>query len=221
MPFPLYSTSVFIRLSSLLLLFILLASIAIFCLHLFLTHPGLYPDLLSRLDLCIALIALALLIFLLARRNELLLRMDFLALLKAVEDGRRLERVEFYNDQILMNGKFPFHSYPIKMFAALPAHIAFNFTSRLDPYAHLCPSVGVLCARLGRSGDWVGEFGFDRLNRLVCEIDQRMGQLSERRLEKVRTGHCYYTAACGILPELANNVCAHFPIPPINSFKGE
>ena len=149
-----------------------------------------------------------------ARRNELLLRMDFLALLKAVEDGRRLERVEFYNDQILINGKLSgglIHS--LKCFAALPAHIAFNFTSRLDPYAHLCPSVGVLCARLGRSGDWVGEFGFDHLNRLVCEIDQRMGQLSERRLEKVRTGHCYYTAACGILPELANNVCVSCQFP--------
>jgi hypothetical protein len=89
---------------------------------------------------------------------------------------------------------------------ALPAHIAFNFAVRSDPYAHLCPSVGVLCARFGHSGDWVGEFGFDRLNRIACEIDQRIGQLSEKRVEKVRTGHCYYTMACGILPEMAKNV---------------
>uniref|UniRef100_A0A914MCU5 Uncharacterized protein n=1 Tax=Meloidogyne incognita TaxID=6306 RepID=A0A914MCU5_MELIC len=119
--------------------------------------------------------------------------MDFLALLKGVEDGKKLERTEFLNDQILRN--------------ALPSHIAFNFGSRNEPFSHLCPSVGILCAKLGRPGDWVGEFGFDRLNRLVCEIDQRLGQLSESsRLEKVRTSHCFYTAACGILPELAKNV---------------
>uniref|UniRef100_A0A915NYT0 adenylate cyclase n=1 Tax=Meloidogyne floridensis TaxID=298350 RepID=A0A915NYT0_9BILA len=162
--------SAFLRLSSSLLLLILLSAIALFCPHIFLTHFDLYPNLLTRLDILTLLIGLSLLIFLLARRNELLLRMDFLALLKGVEDGKKLERTEFLNDQILRN-------------------------------------VGILCAKLGRPGDWVGEFGFDRLNRLVCEIDQRLGQLSESsRLEKVRTSHCFYTAACGILPELAKNV---------------
>uniref|UniRef100_A0A915M3D2 adenylate cyclase n=1 Tax=Meloidogyne javanica TaxID=6303 RepID=A0A915M3D2_MELJA len=162
--------SAFLRLSSSLLLLVLLSAIALFCPHIFLTHFYLYPNLLARLDTLTLLIGLSLLIFLLARRNELLLRMDFLALLKGVEDGKKLERTEFLNDQILRN-------------------------------------VGILCAKLGRPGDWVGEFGFDRLNRLVCEIDQRLGQLSESsRLEKVRTSHCFYTAACGILPELAKNV---------------
>jgi len=61
---------------------------------------------LARLDILTLLIGLSLLIFLLARRNELLLRMDFLALLKGVEDGKKLERTEFLNDQILRNGKF-------------------------------------------------------------------------------------------------------------------
>ncbi|CAK5099832.1 unnamed protein product [Meloidogyne enterolobii] len=168
--------SAFLRLSSSLLLLILLSAISLFCPHIFLTHFDLYPNLLARLDILALLIGLSLLIFLLARRNELLLRMDFLALLKGVED-------------------------------ALPSHIAFNFGSRNEPFSHLCPSVGILCAKIGRPGDWVGEFGFDRLNRLVCEIDQRLGQLSESsRLEKVRTSHCFYTAACGILPELAKNV---------------
>ncbi|KAL7075514.1 hypothetical protein ACQ4LE_005346, partial [Meloidogyne hapla] len=185
--------SAFLRLSSSLLLFILLSAIALFCPHIFFTHFDLYPNLLARLDILTLLIGLSLLIFLLARRNELLLRMDFLALLKGVEDGKKLERSEFLNDQILRN--------------ALPSHIAFNFGARSEPFSHLCPSVGILCAKIGRPGDWVGEFGFDRLNRLVCEIDQRLGQLSEcSRLEKVRTSHCFYTAACGILPELAKNV---------------
>nr|CAD2136026.1 unnamed protein product [Meloidogyne enterolobii] len=185
--------SAFLRLSSSLLLLVLLSAIALFCPHIFLTHFDLYPNLLARLDTLTLLIGLSLLIFLLARRNELLLRIDFLALLKGVEDGKKLERTEFLNDQILRN--------------ALPSHIAFNFGSRNEPFSHLCPSVGILCAKIGRPGDWVGEFGFDRLNRLVCEIDQRLGQLSESsRLEKVRTSHCFYTAACGILPELAKNV---------------
>ncbi|KAF7639544.1 hypothetical protein Mgra_00000873 [Meloidogyne graminicola] len=164
--------SAFLRLSSTLLLFILLFSIVLFCPHLFITHSDLYPNLLARLDILTLLIGLSFLIFLLARRNELLLRMDFLALLKA-----------------------------------LPLHIALNFGSRNEPFSHLCPSVGILTAKIGKPGDWIGEFGFDRLNRLICEIDQRLGQLSEcSRLEKVRTSHCFYTAACGILPELAKNV---------------
>jgi hypothetical protein len=83
-----------------------MAALGLFCLHLFVTHAALYPDLLSRIDLLGALIGLALLLFMLARRNELLLRMDFLALLKSVEDARKIERIEFLNDQILLNGKF-------------------------------------------------------------------------------------------------------------------
>nr|CAD2140967.1 unnamed protein product [Meloidogyne enterolobii] len=182
--------SAFLRLSSSLLLLILLSAIALFCPHIFLTHFDLYPNLLARLDILALLIGLSLLIFLLARRNELLLRMDFLALLKGVEDGKKLERTEFLNDQILRN--------------ALPSHIAFNFGSRNEPFSHLCPSVGILCAKIGRPGDWVGEFGFDRLNRLVCEIDQRLGQLSESsRLEKVHDAPCTIGEQLSSLAELA------------------
>ncbi|KAL3091318.1 hypothetical protein niasHS_007111 [Heterodera schachtii] len=187
-------SAVFPRFPSVLLLPLLLSAVAVLSVHLFLSHPSLYT--LStpfvRLELLLALLTLALLLFLNSRRNELLLRMDFLAMLRAMEDDQRLQRTEFLNDQILHN--------------ALPAHIALNYASRTEPFVHLCPSVGVLCARLGQAGDWVGEFGFDRLNRIVCDMDQRLAQLSEHRLEKVRSAHSVYVVACGILPELARNV---------------
>ena len=94
----------FIRLWALLLLPVLLAAIGLFGLHLFWSHPSLYPDPIGRLDLLAGLCALAVLLFLLARRNQMQLRMDFLALVKTLEDGRQLERAEFLCDQILLNG---------------------------------------------------------------------------------------------------------------------
>uniref|UniRef100_A0A183BNY1 Myosin motor domain-containing protein n=1 Tax=Globodera pallida TaxID=36090 RepID=A0A183BNY1_GLOPA len=187
-------SAVFPRFPSALLLPLLLSSVGLLSVHLFLSHPSLYTlsAPLLRFELLLGLLTLALLLFLNSRRNEILLRMDFLAVLRSMEDNQRLQRTEFLNDQILLN--------------ALPAHIALNYAARTEPFVHLCPSVGILCARLGRAGDWVGEFGFDRLNRIVCDLDGRLAQLSEHRLEKVRSAHSTYVVACGILPELARNV---------------
>jgi hypothetical protein len=76
-----FSSSVFVRLSSLLLLLVLLASIGLFSIHLFLTHSALYSnDLLARLDLLILLFAFAFCIFLMARRNELSFRINYITI---------------------------------------------------------------------------------------------------------------------------------------------
>lgn len=81
------SSAVFPRFPSVLLLPLLLSAVAVLSVHLFLSHPSLYT--LStpfvRLELLLALLTLALLLFLNSRRNELLLRMDFLAMLRAME----------------------------------------------------------------------------------------------------------------------------------------
>ena len=78
--------------------------------------------------------------------------------IQAIEDSQQLERFEYLNEQILLN--------------ILPIHIAYNYALRSDPYSHLCHSVGVVTIRFDIAGGWQGEFGFDRLNRIVFEVDQ-------------------------------------------------
>lgn len=100
--------------------------------------------------------------------------------------------MEYLNEQILLN--------------ALPAHIAYLYPQRIDPYAHACPAVGILSARFGGAEPtaWQGAFGFDRLNRIIFEIDEMVSRF--HGVEKLRTAHCVYTAAVGILPETHVNV---------------
>ena len=109
-----------------------------------------------------------------------------------VERSHQLDNISYLNEQILLN--------------ALPTHIAYSYNMRNDPYGHYCQSVGVLVAKLGRIDDWKGEFGFDRLNRIVYEIDQLLCEPDFKSVEKIRTSHCVYTAAVGVLPEVAENV---------------
>lgn len=97
-----------------------------------------------------------------------------------------MERLEFLNDQIVLN--------------TLPAHIAHSYLVRNDLYQHLCQSVGVLSAKFGQSSDWQSECDFDRLNRIVFEVDQLVDKFIG--VEKVRSSHCIYTCAVGILPEI-------------------
>lgn len=107
-----------------------------------------------------------------------------------MDERRKLERFEYINEQILLN--------------ALPTHIAYNYLMRTDPYCHLCHTVGVISAKFGNERDWQGEAGFNRLANLVYKLD-RMAE-GFKGVEKVRSAHCVYTAAVGVLPEVNVNV---------------
>uniref|UniRef100_A0A7E4WD33 adenylate cyclase n=1 Tax=Panagrellus redivivus TaxID=6233 RepID=A0A7E4WD33_PANRE len=190
------STTVFIRYSSFCLVWTLLGGICIYCIQMFVTHTDLYINYSIiigwriEFDLVIGLAALVFIIYLQARRNERLIRLDFLSLIRSMEEKSQLVRFEYVNEQILLN--------------ALPHHIAYNYLHRTDPYCHLCHSVGVLTAQLGHPADWNGEIGLNRLNQLIYEVDRLIE--SYPGIEKVRNSQCFYTAAVGVLPEITRNI---------------
>ncbi|KAH7731831.1 Protein ACY-3 [Aphelenchoides avenae] len=190
------TTAVFVRFPSLYLLGALSLSICVYCVHLFVTHADLYiyysefTGWRVQVDILIGLFTLAFLIYLQARRNERMIRLDHLSLLKAMDERRKLERFEYINEQILLN--------------ALPTHVAYNYLMRTDPYCHLCHTVGVISAKFGNERDWQGEAGFNRLANLVYKLD-RMAE-GFKGVEKVRSAHCVYTAAVGVLPEVNVNI---------------
>lgn len=83
---------------------------------------------------------------------------------------------------------------------ALPTHIVHSYLAQNDLNQNLFQNVGVLSAKFGQSSDWQTEYDFDRLNRIIFEIDQ----LKFIGVEKVRSTHCIYTCAVGILPEIVD-----------------
>ncbi|KAE9554247.1 hypothetical protein FO519_002546 [Halicephalobus sp. NKZ332] len=190
------STTVFVKYSSLCLLLTLLGGIAIYSVQIFLTHPDLYINysLVAgwriEFDLIIGLVALAFVIYIQSRRNERIIRLDFLSLMRSVEEARHLEWFEHVNEKILLN--------------ILPHHIAYSFMNRTDPYCHLCHSVGVLSAQIGHPSEWKGEIGMNRLNQTVYQLDKLLESFPG--IEKVRSSHCTYIAAVGVLPEITRNI---------------
>jgi hypothetical protein len=193
-----FATTVFIRYISLCHLLTLFLGIGVYCIQMFLTHSDLYihysilVEWRIEYDLLIALITFALIIYFQARRNEKIIRLDFLSLLRSMEEACQLERYVRINEQILIN--------------ALPHHIAYNFLHRssAEPYCHLCLSVGVLSLKIGHPSDWYGENGINRLNQIIYQIDRLLE--TYLGLEKVRSTHCVYTAAVGVLPEITRNI---------------
>jgi hypothetical protein len=190
------ATTVFVRYSSFCLLLTLIGGIAVYCVHIFLTHSDLYihysilVEWRIEYDLLIALTTFVILIYFQARRNERIIRLDFLSLLRSMDEACHLERFERINEQILIN--------------ALPHHVAYNYLHRTDPYIHLCYSVGVLSVKIGHPSDWAGETGINRLNQIIYQIDRLLE--TYLGLEKVRSSHCIYTAAVGVLPEITRNI---------------
>lgn len=117
-----------------------------------------------------------------------------------MEASAHIEQLEYLKEQILLN--------------ALPAHIAQHYPKRIEPYAHACASVGILFARFGElnggGGGWQGVFGFDRLNRIIFEIDELIPLF--HGVEKLRSSNCVYSAAVGILPETHINVSNNYKL---------
>uniref|UniRef100_A0A914Z1K6 adenylate cyclase n=1 Tax=Panagrolaimus superbus TaxID=310955 RepID=A0A914Z1K6_9BILA len=202
--YGLYQVLVMPRLiASLALIIITLAAMFIILLMLYVNHFETFCYFITRTflvlvewrieyDLLISLTTFALIIYFQARRNERIIRLDFLSLLRSMEEACQLERYERINEQILIN--------------ALPHHIAYNFLHRnsAEPYCQLCLSVGVLSIKIGHPSDWKGEAGINRLNQIIYQTDRSLE--TYLGLEKVRSTNGYYTAAVGVLPEITRNI---------------
>lgn len=190
------STTIFIKYSSLCMLLTLFGGIVLYSIQIFITHTDLYINYSIivgwriEFDILIGLFALMAVIYLQARRNEKIIRIDFLSLMRSVEEARQLEWFEHVNEKILLN--------------ILPHHIAYSFVNRTDPYCHLCHSVGVLTAQVGSPEEWNNESGLNRLNQTIFQLDNLLQSFPG--IEKVRSSNCIYTAAVGVLPELTRNV---------------
>ncbi|KAI6188562.1 hypothetical protein M3Y98_00368000 [Aphelenchoides besseyi] len=190
------TAAIFVRFCSLFLVLILFSGIGIFSMHMFVTHPDLYIHfaLLSgwriEFDVLIGMATLAVLIYIQARRNERLIRMDFVSQLRFNENMRRFDRIQEF--------------ISLTLTSQLPEHIAHNYLHRTDPYCHLCHSVGVITVRFGSSIDWQDPVALSRLQELLKEVDQLL--MTYTGIEKVRSSHFTYTAAVGVLPEISKNV---------------
>ncbi|CAD5215976.1 unnamed protein product [Bursaphelenchus okinawaensis] len=186
----------FIRFGSLYMLFLLSIGIGVFCIHIFYTQAYLYVAFGAfmgwpiQTDILLSLFTLAFLIYLQSRRNEKLVRTDFISHLKFMDNMRRFDRVNELIKTQLNN--------------QLPEHIANNYLNRTDTYCHLCQSVGILTVKFGDSVDWHGIIGLQRLQELVRELDLLVESFTG--LEKVRSSGSLYTVAVGVLPEAQNNV---------------
>ncbi|KAI6215428.1 hypothetical protein M3Y94_00384200 [Aphelenchoides besseyi] len=190
------TAAIFVRFCSLFLVLILFSGIGIFSMHMFVTHPDLYIHfaLLSgwriEFDVLIGMATLAVLIFIQARRNERLIRMDFVSQLRFNENMRRFDRIQEF--------------ISLTLTSQLPEHVAHNYLHRSDPYCHHCHSVGVITVRFGSSTDWQDPIALSRLQELLKEVDQLL--MTYTGIEKVRSSHFTYTAAVGVLPEISKNV---------------
>nr|CRZ24569.1 BMA-ACY-3 [Brugia malayi] len=189
-------TSVFVRFPSLVLFGALLVAFALYSCHTFITHPMLYVNYEQfvtvnniELELLSSLFMLSLLIFLHFRRNERILRLEFMSKLKELDETSNAERIELANQQMLQN--------------ALPSHIAQSFPSKSDLYHHICHSVGIAHISI-LSDDDNGETAVRNLKNLICIFDQIVMQ--HRGIEKIRGCQKNYIVAVGVIPDFCKNV---------------
>ncbi|MCP9258934.1 Adenylate/guanylate cyclase catalytic domain protein [Dirofilaria immitis] len=194
--FWMLATSVFIRFPSLVLLGTLLIAFSVYSCHIFITHPMLYVNYAQFItaynvewELLGGLLVLSLLIFLHFRRNERILRLEFMSKLKELEETSNAERIELANQQMLQN--------------ALPMHIAQSFPTKSDLYHHICHSVGIAHINI-LSDDNDGEAAVRNLKNLICIFDQIVMQ--HRGIEKIRGCQKNYIVAVGVIPEFCKNV---------------
>ncbi|VDM44890.1 unnamed protein product [Toxocara canis] len=187
---------VFVRFPSLVLLCALLIAFMLYSLHVFVTHPMLYISY-SQLtqshhvewELLVGLLTLIALIFLQARRNERILRLEFMSKLKEIEENSDYEHVEAANQKMLLN--------------ALPVHVAQTFYSKSELHYHLCHSVGVAFINIVMDEE-DGEGAICTLKNVVSVFDQIL--LQHNGIEKIKSCGKTYIVAVGILPETSKNV---------------
>ncbi|ETN78454.1 adenylate/guanylate cyclase catalytic domain protein, partial [Necator americanus] len=185
------TTAVFIRFSSLYLLGVLMFAVFIYTIQIFLTHPPIGPqEFTVEFDLWVGLSSLATLVFLHSRRCEKLMRLDFLSVVKGVEESSSKDRFLLLNSQVLLN--------------LVPPHVAPWVVAKTgEQWHHAHHSVGV--AYLTISGfNLSGEQGLNGLNYVFTSFDQQLTNF--RGIEKVKSANRFYIVAVGLLPDAAQNV---------------
>ncbi|CAJ0597773.1 unnamed protein product [Cylicocyclus nassatus] len=185
------TTAVFIRFSSVYLLGVLTFAIFIYTIQIFLTHPPIGPqEFTIEFDLWVGLSSLAALVFLHSRRCEKLMRLDFLSVVKGVEESSSKDRFLLLNSQVLLN--------------LVPPHVAPWVVAKTgEQWHHAHHSVGV--AYLTVSGfNLCGEQGLNGLNYVFTSFDQQLSNF--RGIEKIKSANRFYIVAVGLLPDAAQNV---------------
>ncbi|VDO39612.1 unnamed protein product [Haemonchus placei] len=185
------TTAVFIRFSSVYLLGVLTFAVFIYTIQIFLTHPPIGPkEFTIEFDLWVGLSSLAALVFLHARRCEKLMRLDFLSVVKGVEESSSKDRFLLLNSQVLLN--------------LVPPHVAPWVVAKTgEQWHHAHHSVGV--AYMTISGfNLADEQGLNGLNYVFTSFDQQLSNY--RGIEKIKSANRFYIVAVGLLPDAAQNV---------------
>nr|CDJ86853.1 Adenylyl cyclase class-3 4 guanylyl cyclase domain containing protein [Haemonchus contortus] len=185
------TTAVFIRFSSVYLLGVLTFAVFIYTIQIFLTHPPIGPkEFTIEFDLWVGLSSLAALVFLHARRCEKLMRLDFLSVVKGVEESSSKDRFLLLNSQVLLN--------------LVPPHVAPWVVAKTgEQWHHAHHSVGV--AYMTISGfSLADEQGLNGLNYVFTSFDQQLSNY--RGIEKIKSANRFYIVAVGLLPDAAQNV---------------
>uniref|UniRef100_A0A158R3X7 adenylate cyclase n=1 Tax=Syphacia muris TaxID=451379 RepID=A0A158R3X7_9BILA len=144
---------------------------------------------LLKWELLDGLLTLIAIIYIHARRNEHILRLEFISQLKESEEKVEYSEAEEANQKLLAN--------------ALPAHLAQNFFLKPDLYHHLSHSVGIAYINISMEND-DGEAAINNLKNIVAVFDQIL--LQHEGVEKILNTNRTYIAAVGVLPEISKNV---------------
>ncbi|CAI4231091.1 unnamed protein product [Auanema sp. JU1783] len=185
------TATVFLRFSSLYLLLLLFASILVYSGQIGFNHPPIGPQtFIVEFDILSSLLFVILVVFLRARFCELMMRLDFLAVIKGVEETTTKDQLALLNSQILLN--------------LVPPHVAPWITMKGNElWHHAHHSVGV--AYMAVSGfDLEGEDGLNALNFVFSHFDQTLAKY--RGIEKIKNANRFYTVAVGMLPDVSQNV---------------
>ncbi|CAO4370217.1 unnamed protein product [Caenorhabditis nigoni] len=186
------TTAVFVRFPSVYLAILLLISLLTYGLQIYVTRPAEFGprEFMTELDLTCFLVSLASLVFVYSRRCEKLLRLDFLAVVKGIEETSMKDKLINLNNQMLLN--------------LVPAHVASGVIQKAgDVWHHSHQSVGI--AYIAVSGfDLEGDAGINGLNYVFSHFDQAISNY--KGVEKVKSANRFYIVAVGLLPDAAQNV---------------
>ncbi|CAD6198300.1 unnamed protein product [Caenorhabditis auriculariae] len=186
------TTAVFIRFSSIYLAGLLILAVSTYGAQIYFSRPGPFgaKEFVEEVDLTCYLCTLAVMVYLQVRRCEKLLRLDFLAVVKGMEESLAKDKFIMLNNQMLLN-LVPIH--------VAPAVVAKNG----DLWHHAHHSVGI--AYLAVSGfDLQGEAGINGLNFVFSYFDQTVANY--KGVEKVKNANRFYVVAVGLLPDAGQNV---------------
>lgn len=186
------TTGVFLRFPSICLAVLYSISIVIYTLQIWTARADgmTAKEFATEFDLACYLLALSCLVLLHCRACEKLLRLDFLAVVKGLEETSTRERMTSLSHQTLLN--------------LVPAHVAAAVSVKgRDLWNHSYNSVGV--AYLAVSGfPLIDENGLNSLNYVFSYMDQIISNF--KGVEKIKNANRFYIIAVGLLPDASQNV---------------